>query len=135
MADYDPCAVFGTQWGIFAKEDIPEEVLLGEYACDIVIGADLQMCKKMDTIMMLSGRNTPDDTFLAPILYCGFVSLVNSEQEDKCNCATIRVLIGGILRVLLYSTQKIKKGGQLYWNYGSSYKFALSRAPVSHEVI
>ena len=83
----------------------------------------MQLCKKMDSIMMHSGRNTPSDSFLAPILYCGYLLLVNGEEEENCNCQVLRVIIDGTLRVVLISTRTIAKGEELFYHYGSSYKF------------
>jgi hypothetical protein len=60
-----PSPVFGTQWGVFAREHIDAGVFLGEYACDVVEGKDLILCQKMDSIMMFGPINTPSDPFLA----------------------------------------------------------------------
>lgn len=118
-----PNPVFGTQWGIFAREDIEAGVLLGEYACDVVEGRDLLLCQKMDSIMMFGLTNTSTDPFLAPILYCGYLLLVNGESSEKCNCSVIRVILEGSVRVLLESCRPIEKGEQLLYDYGSEYRF------------
>lgn len=59
ILDYVPDAVFGAQWGIFATEVIPKDCLIGEYSCDLLKGSDLVLCKKMDSIMMYSEKNSP----------------------------------------------------------------------------
>lgn len=79
LPDFDPANVFGTQWGVFASKKIKENVVLGEYGCDVVEGTDLQLCRKMDSIMMYSGWNTAEALFLAPIIYCGYIPLINGE--------------------------------------------------------
>lgn len=108
--DYAPHPVFGTQWGIFSTDTIPKDCLIGEYACDVLRGKDLILCKKMDTIMVLSNKNTPSDIYLAPKDYGGYVLLVNSGKHDNVNCKVQKIIVLNSLRILLITSRKIKKG-------------------------
>ena len=75
---WDPHFYYGTQWGIFATQDIPERVLIGEYATDILRGTDMILCRKLDSVMEYTGNTLPSDAFLAPKNHAGYITLVNS---------------------------------------------------------
>jgi len=65
----------GIHFGLFATERIDSHVLIGEYACDIMMQNDLILCKKIDSIM----KYTPNShAYLAPRDFCGFIILMNS---------------------------------------------------------
>lgn len=121
--EYDPHAVFGSQWGIYAVKAIPKLVLIGEYACDVVGGRDMIWCRKPDSVMMYSGHSTPRDVFLAPVDYAGYVLLVNCGTESTNNCRVIKTVVMGAVRILLYTSRDIVAGEQLLYSYGSSYAF------------
>jgi hypothetical protein len=55
LKDIEDHDVFGVQVGIFATQNIPPYVLIGEYASDLLQGSDLILAKKNDSIMMFSG--------------------------------------------------------------------------------
>jgi len=93
--------VFGTSFGIFATENIAKDLFIGEYACDILNGVDLSICKKPDSIMDLSGNNSSEDVYLGPKDYCGYILLVNSGKAEAINCKIERAIIGGVLRIVL----------------------------------
>lgn len=48
--------------------------------------------------------------------------LLNHSSKNQ-NCAIIRIYVGGLVRILIYTVKKIKKGEELCYNYnsGSSY--------------
>ena len=102
--------MFGAQWGLFAVEDIAANVLIGEYACDLLHGFDLLLCRKPDSIMRYSGIGLPTDIFLGPRDYCGHVLLINGGTGKNCNCKVWRVIVEGCLRVILVTSTRVKKG-------------------------
>lgn len=73
--------VYGSQWGIYAAQDIASNVFIGQYACDLLHGYDLILCRKKDSIMRYTNRGDPDDIFLAPRDYCGHIPLVNGGKN------------------------------------------------------
>lgn len=60
--------------------------------------------------------DTTKSLFLGPILHCGYIPLIN--DLDHNNCASIKCVLNGKLRILIYTTQKIVKGEQLGYSYG-----------------
>jgi len=102
----------------------PTNTLIGEYAADLLSGSNLILCKKIDSVMMYTDDNSPSGVFLAPLHYSGYITLVNSEEDKRCNCEIVKVVIEGALRVVLLARRKILKGQELYYNYGSSYAFS-----------
>jgi SET domain-containing protein len=57
---------------------------------------------------------------LAPFNYSNWVPLINCPNRDSPkdqNCATIRIIIEGQIRVILYTTKAIKKGEELLYDY------------------
>ena len=91
-------------------DNIPKDVLIGEYACDLLEGRDMVLCKKSDSVMRYSGGGSPKDVFLAPKDFAGYVLLVNTGPKEKCNCISLRLIIDGSVRILLLTSKKIKKG-------------------------
>lgn len=98
-------------------------MLIAEYACDILQGHNLILCKKPDSIFRHSGGSSPQDTYLAPKDFSGLATLMNTSSQKNCNCVAVRAIVDGCLRVLLVSSRAIKKEEQLYYSYGSTYKF------------
>ena len=84
-------------------------VLVGEYGCDLLHGYQLAICKKLDTIMSYTGGTTPSDIFLAPKDCASYVNLINTGDENTNNCKSIRAFVNGIVRIILYTSRKIKK--------------------------
>jgi len=75
LLNYKAHERYGTHFGIFATARIDSHVLIGEYACDIMMKNDLILCKKTDSIM----KYTPNsNTYLAPRDFCGFIIFMNS---------------------------------------------------------
>ena len=52
-----------------------------------------------------------------PLLNCSILV----EGKSNHNCMSIRLLIKGIPRVLIYSNRMIKKGEELLYNYNGLY--------------
>lgn len=59
VPDIENNKFWGVEWGIYATENIGAKVLIGEYACDVIQGSDLILCKKGDSIYRHSGGSTP----------------------------------------------------------------------------
>lgn len=116
-------SVYGSEWGIYADEDITPNVLIGEYASDLLHGFDLILTRKPDYITHYSGSGGPKNIYLAPRDYCGMVPLVNGGKGIACNCSVWRIIFGGCLRVILVTNRKIKKGEELIYNYGLEFPF------------
>ena len=114
LFNFEPDRQYGTHFGIFATEDMAENVLIGEYACDVMQSRDLILCKKMDSVM----KYTNTDHYLAPRDFCGYVLLINSSKKTN-NCNSITAIVNNFLRVLIYTNRKIKKGEELCYSYGS----------------
>lgn len=112
---------WGAEWGVYATENIDAHVFLGEYACDILSGKDLVVCKKSDAIFRHSGGSKMNDSYLAPKDFAGYITLVNTTQKKDCNCVPLRVIVGDCLRVLLVSSRAIRKGEQITYSYGCDY--------------
>lgn len=88
----------------------------------MVNGRLINSCKKNDTIMLFSTKDSPCDVYLAPKDFCGYVCLINNESEEKSNCKSLRAVIKGALRIIIYSFKDIVKGDELLYFYGSGYK-------------
>ena len=73
-------------------------------------GKDLMMSKKSDSLMMYSENNSPEDVYLSPKDYAGYVTLANTSTTNEVNCQTLKIIINGSLRILLLSKRKIKVG-------------------------
>jgi SET domain-containing protein len=52
---------------------------------------------------------------LAPINICNFGPLLN--HSDEGNCSSLRIIIDGSIRVLLYTTKKVVMGEELLYDY------------------
>jgi hypothetical protein len=77
--------MFGEQIGIFAKENIAENVLIGEFAADLPNSAMMSMCRKADSIISYSEGYSPEDVFIGPKDYCGYIPLVNTGTPFTSN--------------------------------------------------
>ena len=87
------------------------------------MGRNLSSCRKNDSIMLYSTKNGPAEVYLAPKEFCGFIALVNGAEETSTNCKTIKTVVDGALRILLYTSKEIEPGQELFYNYGTQYKF------------
>lgn len=104
--------------GIRAMEDIPINTLICEYACDILPMANAQNLVYKDHVMFYAnGKDSEEELILAPYNCSNWGPLIN--YAEKGNCASLRTVIKRQIRVLIYSTQKIKKSEQLLYNYNS----------------
>ena len=83
--------------------------LLGEYAADIVPSALCGQLRWKDHLMIYhQGATSEQELVLAPLNICNFAPLLN--HSDDGNCASIRVIIDGSIRVLLYTKRKVATG-------------------------
>ena len=61
--------------------------------------------------MEFTAKSSPDDVFLAPRDYAGYVILMNSAGNgEKNNCKSLRAIIKGHPRVIVYSSTRIRPG-------------------------
>jgi len=68
--------------------------------------------------MLYSGKNTPEDVYIAPKDYGGYIILINGKKKNKCNYKRIRAIIAGAIRVIIFTSQPIKKDEELLYEYG-----------------
>jgi hypothetical protein len=54
------------------------------------------------------GATSEQELVLAPLNICNFGPLLN--HSDDGNCASLRIIIDGSIRVLLYTTRKVAAG-------------------------
>ena len=65
--------------------------------------------------MSYTGGTTPQDVFVAPKDFAGYVLLVNTGNGFTNNCSTLRTIINGIVRIVLYTNKNISKGEELLY--------------------
>jgi hypothetical protein len=115
--------VFGDSFGLFATEDIPKDVLMGEYAADLLNAKDLCLCKKQDSVMHYAGSSSPEVVYLAPKDYAGLVTLINTgDKQKQNNCKSRQVVIEGALRITILTQRLVKKGEELLYRYVKGFK-------------
>jgi len=85
-------------------------------------GRDLILCRKNDSIMTLLGNNnSPDDVYLAPRDFGGYVILINTAfRTQRNNCKSH-------LRIIVFASKAIRPGDQLLYKYGRNFKYIASR--------
>lgn len=72
-------------------------------------GRHLMSCKKNDSIMLYSEKNGPRDLFLAPKDFCGYIPLINSSHDKAANCNSLKVILEGSVRIIVYTIRAIEK--------------------------
>jgi SET domain-containing protein len=65
------------------------------------------------------GGTSGQELVLAPVNLCNFGPLLN--HSEKGNYSSLRIIIDGSIRVLLYTTRKVAKGEELLYNYNGFY--------------
>lgn len=77
--------------------------------------------------MRYTGGDTPEDIYLAPKDYCGYILLMNTSSKSNCNCRSMKVVLDGALRILILTNRRIGLGEQLYYYYGEGYGHKIKR--------
>ena len=67
-----------------------------------------------------NGETSHDELMLVPINCSSWCSLLN--HHNKGNCASLRVVVDGRIRVLLYTKRVIRAGEELLYSYNGFYK-------------
>lgn len=94
-------------YGVYAYEEIEEKSFLFEYAADVI--SSQNSWGKGNKVMKLSwGPKSTSQMELSALNYCGIGPLLNHSKTP--NSKTIRIIIGGIVRVIFYSERSIRKG-------------------------
>ena len=105
-------------WGIFAKSVIPAQTYIGCYTGEI----------KRRKFWKRKGNDYCFDyaagDFKTPFLIDaekkgGMVRFIN--HSDEPNLETIPVFVGGMLHIILMTTEVVAKGSQLTYDYGEDY--------------
>lgn len=69
--------------------------------------------------MGLLKGSTPDISLIVTVLNSASLGpLIN--HANSANCASLRCVIRGLPKVIIYSTKKIDPGVQLFYSYNSS---------------
>lgn len=70
-------------------------------------------------------------TYLASKDYCGFILLLNTatEENEKNNCESKRIVVEDALRILVFTSEHIRKDEQLFLSYGDGFGFEGQKKP------
>ena len=106
--------------GIEAMERIPKMKLLCEYATDVIPAIEVVSSRWKDHVMCYgNGRTSREELMLAPLNCSNWGPLLN--HSNRGNCGSLRVVIEGKIRLLLYSKKDIKAHEELLYNYNGFY--------------
>jgi len=96
LKDIEKHPVWGTEFGVFAKEVIRKDVLIGEYCCDLLNEEDLMVGKKFDALVSYATATKDSSAvYLIPKDHCGLVPLINtaSQEGEKNNCRSVKLVV------------------------------------------
>lgn len=74
---------------------------------------DTFLCRRKDMIIDYIDHSIPSKSLkIGPILHCGYITLINNLGPLN-NCQSLKCIINGQIRIIIYTIKKIKKNEQL----------------------
>jgi len=58
---------------------------------------------------LFKGKQASKSIMIGPMQNCGYVPLIN-DLAEKNNCASVTAVVNKRIRIIIYTTKKIKKG-------------------------
>lgn len=122
----------GKGWGVFAKEDIDEDVFLGNYTGIPRNSGGGWNCSHAYTFWMFVSKRCPCSTGTTGsqwicdaenVTFSNFTRFVNHNKEPNC---VVKILPGNIL---FFTADPISKGDELTIDYGPDYWKELNQVP------
>jgi hypothetical protein len=96
-------------YGIETLEVIPKMTLICEYAADILPSMVVKNLFYKEHIMIYThGKDSRSELILTPFMCSNWGPLIN--HRDVGNCSSLRAIINGKIRVLIYSLRRIEAG-------------------------
>lgn len=69
-----------------------------------------------------NGKDGISELVLSPFNYSNWSIFINHAPASKSNCSSLRIIVDGIIRVIIYSNRNIKKGEQLLYDYNGFFE-------------
>ena len=111
-------------YDVVAGKSCAKDMIVCEYIGDVVTLREvIRTDRKNDSLMEYKvGRNADETLFIKPTHYTNiarFINGINSKGKKKPNVKSLRTTIQGKPSVILYTTQRIKEGESLVYDYNA----------------